>query len=192
MYHMQVETGGDLNEVIHFSAFDSAEHFARVRTNLSSCQDWQNYLDASLPFVQRQESTIFMDCGAIRHVANLPSITTFQRAHVVPAPCYELRTYQLELGYNPVPKLVEEFTKGIPAKLAAADYGQLVLIAASEVGDLNKVIELWRFDDAASCLRHREASRKVAAWKTAIGAIAPSVQSFKTTFLTPLTCSPFQ
>jgi hypothetical protein len=58
--------------------------------------------------------------------------------------------------------------------------------------ELNKVVELWRFKDAAACLRHREASRGVHEWKTAIAAVAPMVQSFNTTFLNPINCSPWQ
>jgi hypothetical protein len=32
---------------------------------------------------------------------------------------FEMRRYQLELGYNPVPKLIEHMSEGLPSKLAA-------------------------------------------------------------------------
>lgn len=193
MFH--TDTGGDLSTVTHFYAYENMLHRTRVRAALAKNLDWQRYIDAARPHVQRQESTLFLDCVAVREAAKLPPMANLIMppiGRVRRAACFELRTYQLVLGYNPVPRMVEEFVKGIPAKLSAADYGQLIMVAASEVGDLNKVIELWRFDDAASCLQHREASRRQPAWKAAIGAIAPSVQSFNTTLLTPLACSPWQ
>ena len=32
---------------------------------------------------------------------------------------FELRTYQLELGYNPIPKLIGHMADGLPSKLAS-------------------------------------------------------------------------
>lgn len=32
---------------------------------------------------------------------------------------FELRTYQLELGYNPIPKLIGHMAEGLPSKLAS-------------------------------------------------------------------------
>jgi hypothetical protein len=89
-----------------------------------------------------------------------------------------------------VPTLRKAFCEGIPAKLRCSDEGQFLLLASSEVGVLNSVIELWRFDSAAACMRHREASRAQPAWQTAIASVAPLVQSFTTTLLVPTVESP--
>jgi hypothetical protein len=65
---------------------------------------------------------------------------------------FELRTYQLELGYNPIPKLIGHMAEGLPSKLASDPgaassdpKGRLVFMGYSDVGKLNQFVELWRW-----------------------------------------------
>lgn len=105
---------------------------------------------------------------------------------------YELREYQLSPGYGSVPRLYEAFERGLPAKIAAGPEGRLVALAHSDVGVLNNVVELWRYPGAAACARARQASRGVPEWRETIAAVAPGVQTFTSTFLTPCSFSPLQ
>lgn len=104
----------------------------------------------------------------------------------------ELRQYRLCLGYSPVPALRKAFLVGIPAKQRCTDEAEFLFLGSSDVGDLNWVIELWRYPDAAACMRHREASRSVPEWQTAIGSVAPLTLSFSSTLLSPTPASPLQ
>ena len=62
----------------------------------------------------------------------------------------------------------------------------------TDVGILNNVIELWRYESAAGCMAARQASRGVGEWREAIAAVAPLVQSFQSSFLQPTAFSPMQ
>ena len=61
---------------------------------------------------------------------------------------YELRTYQLQLGYPTVPSFLELYADGLRDKLSADDSGAstLVTLLYSDVGPLNMVVELWRHE----------------------------------------------
>ena len=63
---------------------------------------------------------------------------------------FELRAYQLELGYNPIPKLVAHMAEGLPSKLASDpdENGALIGMFYSDVGRLNRFVEVWRYDHA--------------------------------------------
>lgn len=82
----------------------------------------------------------------------------------------------------------------IPHKLAAhpRDQAELVFFGHTDVGVLNNVIELWRYESAAGCMAARQASRGVHEWREAIAAVAPLVQSFQSSFLQPTPFSPMQ
>lgn len=92
-----------------------------------------------------------------------------------------------------MPKLVEAFKNGLPHKVQAdPEHGKLVFFGWSDVGLLNNVVELWRYESAASCIRARQAARKVPQWRETIGAITPGVQHFESAFLHPAKFSPWQ
>ena len=60
-----------------------------------------------------QESTLFLELTAIRDATGLVPFNAFMpkaAPHKNSSACYEMRTYQLILGYNPVPLLSEAFT----------------------------------------------------------------------------------
>ena len=112
----------------------------------------------------------------------------------VPQVVYELRRYQLVLGYPTVPRFLDLYTAGLQDKLKADDTGasQLVTLLYSDCGPLNVVIELWRHESMQRAQDSRVASRKAAKWKEAIGEIAQLTTSFSTSFMRPLRASPWQ
>lgn len=189
------ETGGVLNEVIHFYYYPDYASRDKVREKLAGHKVWQqNYVDISRRFVQKQESMIVLeasDCHKAAGVGSAADFRTAPRGAGAPA-VYELRKYQLSLGYNPVPALRKEFVKGLPSKVQLMAQGQLVLMCYSDFGELNQVFELWRFDSMGSCIAARESARGAAEWRTCIAAVAPMVQSFSTSVLAPVSFSPWQ
>ena len=101
--------------------------------------------------------------------------------------------YQLHPGYGSVPKLISAFEKGVPSKIAAdPEDGKLVYFGYTDVGQLNTVVELWRYPSTGACMRARQAARKVPEWRETIAAVTPGVQFFRSTFLNPLPFSPLQ
>jgi len=109
------------------------------------------------------------------------------------SPVYELREYQLHLGYDTVPKWMTHYAGGLPSKLEADAVSgqQLVMVAYTDVGQLNSVIELWRYPSCQAHMTARQAARGVKPWRDAIAAIQPLAQTFRSTLLRPHAVSNF-
>ena len=123
---------------------------------------------------------------------------------------FELRTYQLELGYNPIPKLIGHMVEGLPSKLASdpgvvsggggggdgdddhQPKGRLVFMGYSDVGKLNQFVELWRYPSFQDHILVREGARTADKWRKTIGEIAPMVQMFDTKLVKPASFSPLK
>ena len=109
---------------------------------------------------------------------------------------YELRRYQLQLGYKTVPRFLELYAGGLPSKLAAPGTdpsSSLVTVLNTEVGSLNEVIELWRHGRGTVAMdQSRQAARGAAPWREAIGSIAALAVSFTTSIHRPLPSAPWQ
>ena len=188
----QVETGGNVNEVRHLYCFDSISHRAEIRAGGAANAEWRDFLKNSLPFVASMKSELFTSSAECHAAAESVHPQNFRPANDGPG-FYEMRSYQLILGYNPVPKLYDAFASGLPAKVAADPTGgQLAFLGASEVGTLNQVVELWRYKSWEDMLTARQAARPVQAWRDTIGTVAPMVQHFDTSALKPWAFSPWQ
>ena len=107
---------------------------------------------------------------------------------------WELRRYQLVLGYTTVPRFLELYGAGLPEKLRVDQTGAstLATLLYSDCGPLNVVVEVWRHESLQRALDSRQASRQATKWKEAIGEIAKLGQSFSTLYMRPLDSSPWQ
>lgn len=168
-----------------------------VRAAVASNKEWnEDYLLHCRHTVQTQYSAIYLPTTQILDTVGIPALVdilpqlSMQREK---PSMYELRHYQLNAGYGGVPSFSKSFAKGLPGKLAADKEGQLLFIGHTDVGVLNNVIELWRYPGGAgACIKGRQASRTVQLWREAIEEIAPGVQTFTTSFLTPVPFSPMK
>lgn len=189
------DVGGCLHEVKHLYHYDDLEHREQVRKTIAQNKEWaEHYVPDSRQFISHQGSLIFVeatDCHEAAGSVSAVDFTTPPRATdpEMPPPVYELRTYQCHLGYDTVPKLRQFIAAGLPSKVEADKEGKLVLYAFSDVGDLNKVIELWRYSSTQGSLRARQAARTALPWREAIGKVAPLAQSFNTQFMFPVSFS---
>jgi|TARA_B100000524_G_scaffold43217_1_gene20649 hypothetical protein len=107
---------------------------------------------------------------------------------------WELRKYQLQLGYDTVPRFLELYKEGLKDKLAADDSGasELATLLYSDSGPLNVVVELWRHETMQRAQDSRKASRKATKWRSAINEIAKLSTSFDTRFMRPMRFSPWR
>lgn len=112
------------------------------------------------------------------------------------AAIYEVRRYQLRLGYTTVPRWLELYAGGLPSKLEAPGTdpsSSLVTVLYAEVGALNEVIELWRHGGGTAAMdASRQAARGAEPWRAAIASIAELAVSFTSTIHKPAPCSPWQ
>ena len=96
--------------------------------------------------LQSLESSVFKEASATLNEAGLPGLQDGLDA--VQGCAFELRTYELQLGYDTVPNFLEIYSGGLKDKMEHDDSGEsrLISLLHSEAGvaPLNTVIELWR------------------------------------------------
>ena len=201
----RTSTGGELNaitQVIHhadYDARDAASAAARADP------DWCRFVERTNEMLETQTSEMYLPATkCLEAIAKAPSEADAarrwrdvsrdaSRASARPG-VFELRAYQLELGYNPIPKLIAHMADGLPSKLASDpdEKGALIGMFYSDVGRLNRFVEVWRYDSAQNHIAAREAARGAQAWRACVGHIAPMVQMFDTKLTEPTRCSPTQ
>jgi len=147
-------------------------------------------LASSESVVMVEATQTLHNCGLMGAAGYTPPTVP---AHAQSSVAWELRTYQLVLGYSTVPKFLSLYEPGLRDKLAADDSGasELATLLYSDCGSLNVVVELWRHESMQRAQDSRVASRAAIKWREAIGEIATLSTSFTTEYLRPLRASPW-
>jgi hypothetical protein len=203
----RTSVGGDVNEITRVIAH--ADYDARDAAIAAMRADpaWTAFCDSTDPLIAHETSEMFLPATkCLEAVAgDSPSdadaearwrdffCSKSEKQKTNPG-VFELRAYQLELGYNPIPKLMEHMSKGLPSKLKSdtEKNGLLIGMFYSDVGRLNRFVEIWRYDSAKNHIAAREAARGATEWRECVGNIAPMVQMFDTKLTSPTPCSPVQ
>lgn len=200
---LQPELGHDLNTYTHFYAYPNGlDERAERRRSAAEDPEWAAYVAASRPHVARQRNAALVEWGTLYPAAGgaWGSAAEFaarclSKASAPDAPAgavFEMRTYRLAATAS-IRKLVRAFEEGLPAKAEAAaqelggqDKQQLALFGSVEVGDVDTVVELWRYESAEACARARRAARLAPEWKRAVSSVAAGVSQFRCQLLTPV------
>ena len=207
----KTEVGGSVHQVQHLYQWDSYDQRDQARAAAEDHPMWYMNAEAMrgggadqdnllpLPSLRQKlsssESVIMLEATDVLHSCGLPGAAGFEprlKEHSTGV-AWEMRTYQLELGYHTVPKFLKLYSSGLADKLAADDTGasQLATLMYSDCGPLNVVVELWRHESMQRAQESRQASRKADKWKAAIGEIAKLSTSFATLYMRPLRASPW-
>jgi hypothetical protein len=193
------ESGGQLHIATHsYHYLGGHEEREAMRAKQAQLADWQAFLGQTREWTAAQKSTLWVEAPLVKEFglhsmgkAECPGETSASASAI-----YELRRYQLKLGYSTVPTFLELYAGGLPSKLAAQGTDpstSLVTVMYSETGILNEVLELWRHGAGTSAMeRSRQASRGAAAWRQSIGSIAEIASSFNSTIHKPLVGAPWQ
>ena len=191
------DTGTSLNLMSHFYYYEGGmQQREEGRTPQARNVQWQEYLRIQRLCVLEQRSSIFVEAPLVRE-NNLSGfqleVLDSSSSHSV---IYEIRRYQLKLGYDTVPRFLQLYGQGLPSKLSAEGTDpttSLCSLLYSEVGDLNHVIEVWRHGDGAAAMnRSRVAARSAVPWREAIAAIAELAVNFNSSIHRPLKSSNWQ
>lgn len=166
----KTEIGGNVHSVrhlYHWADYDERDH-ARSRAEDSPLYHGHQskHMGPALPMPSLRQklvsssSVAMVEATACLQSCGLPGAMGF-RVHrdrrgstLVAADnddtavAWELRTYQLRLGYDTVPRFLELYGEGLADKLSADDSGasQLATLLYSDSGSLNVVMELWRHE----------------------------------------------
>ena len=204
----KTEVGGSVHQVHHLYQWDNYDQRDRIREIAEDHPAW--YADSGthvsdmdnvmpLPSLRQKlsgsESVLMLEATDALHACGLPGAAGYSsrlKEHSAGV-AWEMRTYQLVLGYPAVPQFLELYTEGLRDKLAADDSGasELATLLYSDCGPLNVVVELWRHESIQRAQDSRMASRKAVKWKQAIGEIAKISTSFSTLYMRPLRASPW-
>jgi hypothetical protein len=198
------ETGGTLNTATHFYYFENGfEERNTKRGMMGQSLSWKEYLKQARGCMKSQKSSIYVEaplvatvdevCGLVPGSAEkqfgIDSGTDASTSDCI----YEIRRYQLKLGYDTVPKFLSLYEAGLPSKLKAHGTDpttSLVTLLYSEVGQLNEVIEIWRHGSTSAMERSRVASRSAEEWRSSRAQIADLVTVFTSSIHKPLSFSP--
>jgi len=177
------DTGGQLNRATHlyYYAGGMPDRDAK-RSGMAINSEWQEYLQAARPCMLEQQSQLYCEAPLpAQYMTGLKSLTpALVGGPNNSDPIYEFRKYQLKLGYDSVPRFLDHFQRGLPARMACKDpSSELVSLMHTEVGAANEVIEVWRHGDGNAAMHaSRMAARAVPAWKAAVAGIAELSTSF--------------
>lgn len=198
----RVSAGANPDEITHLHHYPDYDARDAALAAMDADPAWRAFHAAAAPAVASRASEIYLPaaaCFAAAGVEGAPADAVRLATRAVSVPevagsnpgagrgVFEVRTYQLELGYNPIPKLVAHMAEGLPSKLASDPnrVGRLVGMFYSDVGGLNRFVEVWRYPSFQDHIRVREAARTAEKWRETIGAIAPMVQMFDTKLCVP-------
>ena len=180
------DTGGQLNTVVHFYYHPSLKHRDDAARAMRENTPWMKFEEESRRCCDKQSSYIYSEAPFVAQ--SYGGMATHRIAATEDyAAIYEVRQYQLVLGYDTVPKFIEHYSSGLDSKLEVSKEAgsRFCSLLHTEVGSLNQVIELWRHNNVAGMEQCRTLSRNSQPWKKAVGCIAPLAISFTNTLLKP-------
>ena len=198
------ETGGLLNVATHLYYYEGGfEERNEKRGNMGKSDEWKEYLKQARPHMVNQKSSIFVEAPLVSdfdEVCGLAPGSAEEKLNIGDASAmndciYEIRRYQLKLGYTTVPSFLSLYQAGLPSKLSAPGTDPstaLVTLLYSEVGQLNEVIEIWRHGSTSAMEQSRVASRSASEWRDSIAKIASLADTFTSSIHKPLSFSPLR
>lgn len=132
----------------------------------------------------------FVEATDALRACNLPGLVGYSPPASAGRPslvAWEVRKYQLRLGYGAVPKFLGIFNDGIGEKLSTISQAhcqsELVSLLFSDSGPLNIFIELWRHESMQHAQHSREASRAATSWRRTVNEVAELSISFDTQYM---------
>ena len=148
----RVSAGANPDEITHLHHYPDYDARDAAIAEMDADPAWNAFDAAAAPAVASRSSEIYLPaaaCFAAAGVERAPADAVRLATGITPIPgsparsnpgasrgVFEVRTYQLELGYNPIPKLVAHMAEGLPSKLASDPnrVGRLVGMFYSDVG----------------------------------------------------------
>jgi hypothetical protein len=166
---------GELNQTINLWEYESFAHRQRVRSALAADPDWNNdYLLKSRPGLLREETMILLPVGP-------------GGLRTPPAPgTYELRSYRLHSGATS--EWLVRFEQ--ERALRRTYHDEPVGVWTSELGELDRIVQLWWYPDLDARLRVHRDCRADARWQAIAAALYPLQQTVESKILVPTPFSP--
>jgi hypothetical protein len=166
---------GELNQTVNLWQYESFAHRTRVRAALAADPDWNNdYLARSRPGLLREDTMIMQ-------------LAMPDRMRTPPGPgVYELQSARLHSGATA--EWLARFDRELALR-RAHDHEPLA-VWTSELGELDRIVQLWWYPDLDTRQRVHRACRADAGWPAAAAALHPLQQVVESKILIPTPFSP--
>ena len=136
---------GPLNQVVHIWAYDDLKHRTEVREAVAKDPNWPP--DDNHMLIDMESEIVipapFMEPIKPGHYGNI----------------YEMRYYQCKPGS--MPEIMRLWAEKMPKRV---EYTPLFLCGYTEIGQLQKLIHIWPYEDMAHRMRVREETVKKGDW----------------------------
>ena len=199
------QTGWKINTAAHFHYFEGGfEERTKILDTMASCPKWNQYNRLVNTCMMNIQSSVFVEapfvysteavCGLELEKAG-QELQGSMGTEIDTPRIYEIRRYQLKLGYDTVPTFLQLYEEGLSSKLNAKGTDPsttLMTLLYSDVGALNTVIEIWRHGDTSAMERSRVAARTATEWRDSIAQIATLAIDFTTSIYRPVASSPLR
>jgi len=174
--YWNVTLGECTNEVVQIWQWESHKHRQTAHQNLAKNPAWEEYTKTVKPMIQHQKYSIVLQFPF------WPFLQPESNGGI-----YELRTYHL------IPGAVwvwgNYWEQGLKHR---SKYVQPVCAWYTEIGLLNTVYHLWRYDDMDQRRRLREAVWDEPGWAEIVELTHPLIKEMDSRILTPTKASPLQ
>lgn len=137
---------GPLNQVVHVWPYESLQQRAEVRAQV--VKEEPRWPPKVLDLIETMESEIFLPVPFMQPLAN-------RRLGNV----YEMRTYMYQPGA--MSEVLKRWAEAIPQRVQLSP---LVACWYSEIGDLNKFVHIWAYQDLEARDRIRAEALKLPQW----------------------------
>lgn len=162
----------ELGQLVELWRFEDFRHRAQMRVTLAGQDAWKTFLRRSQPMLREVESLILLQSDAWPLAASVRS------------PVYELRDYRLHPGKTKA--WLECWTRGMTIR---QKFSKPSGIWYSEIGELNRIVHLWPYED----LQHRHTVRRAAIedplWRETVATLATMMQRMESKILVPTAAS---
>lgn len=137
---------GPLNQVVHVWPYESVQRRAEIRAQVA--KEEPRWPPKVLDLIETMEAEIFLPAPFMQPLPN-------QRLGNV----YEMRTYMYQPGT--IPEVLKRWADVIPQRVQLSP---LVACMYSEIGELNKFVHVWAYQDLEERDRIRAESLKLPKW----------------------------
>jgi len=177
----KTEVGGPTNDVHRLYSWESFDVRDKAHIVLPNHDSDPLMSSSSMTFVEAKDALNACNLPGLSGYA--PPQTSGDTLRVV----WEVRKYQLRLGYGAVPKFLGIFQSGLSEKISVINEAncksELVSLLFSDSGLLNVFMELWRHESMQHAQASREASRSAKEWRRTVNEAAELSISFDTQYM---------
>ena len=142
------DTGGKNNIARHFHYFEGGHKEREKEITIEADQrfkKWQTHMEESKPFILEQTSNLYVEAPIVKTMGlvgfsgrtyGVVKQDNLENIVVLNSIIYEIRRYQLKLGYETIPNFLDAYATGLPSKLNAEGAPESTALMSVLINDI--------------------------------------------------------